>query len=83
MKTKIAGLMGAACVLIMTATAARAEVACNREGECWHAREHAEYRPEWGVNVHADDWKWGAADKYRWREHEGRGYWRNGIWVGF
>ncbi len=65
----------------LTATAASAEIVCNGEGECWHAREHAEYKPEFGVRVHPDDWKWKESEHYKWREHEGRGYWRNGIWI--
>jgi len=28
--------------------------------------------------------KWGPDDKYRWREHEGRGYWSpKGAWIEF
>jgi len=65
----------------LTATAASAEIVCNGEGECWHAREHVEYKPEFGVRVHPDDWKWKESEHYKWREHEGRGYRRNGIWI--
>jgi hypothetical protein len=82
-KTMIAGLMGAVCLLLAGATAASAEIACNREGECWHVRDRHDYHPEWGVVVHPDEWRWAANEKYRWREHEGRGYWRNGVWVRF
>lgn len=77
--TKLA--IGAASALALTATAASAEVVCNGEGECWHVKQHAEYKPEFGVRVHPDSWKWGESDHYKWREHEGRGYWRNGIWI--
>jgi|HubBroStandDraft_1064217.scaffolds.fasta_scaffold379916_1 hypothetical protein len=83
MKAMIGGLMGAFCVLVLSATAASAEVVCNRDGDCWHAREHAEYRPEFGVVVHPDNWKWAQNERYRWHEHDGRGYWRNGVWVEF
>jgi hypothetical protein len=69
----------------MYASAANAEIVCNAENECWHVRghHHYHYRPEWGVVVHPDDWRWGDADHYRWREHEGRGYWHNGVWIRF
>ena len=77
--TKLA-LVGVSA-LALTATAAPAEIVCNREGECWHAREHAEYKPEFGVRVHPDDWKWKENEHNKWREHEGRGYWHNGIWI--
>ena len=70
-----------------TASAATAEIVCNDEGECWHVKSKHEYKPEFGVRVYNDDWKWADNDskKYRWREHdgEGRGYWKKGIWLEF
>lgn len=33
------------------------------------------------VVVHEDDWKWGPSEKYTFREHEGRGYWRGDTWT--
>jgi len=36
---------------------------------------------EAGVVVHEDDWHWGPHERYAFREHEGRGYWRGGKWV--
>jgi hypothetical protein len=69
--------------LTMTASAASAAVVCNPEGFCWHVRGHYAYRPEYGVTVHPNNWRWGRADHYRWREHSGRGYWRQGAWVRF
>jgi hypothetical protein len=41
------------------------------------------YKPEFGLVVHPNGWRWGVHEKYRWREHEGRGYWRNGVWIRF
>jgi hypothetical protein len=72
-------------VVALTATAASAEIACNREGDCWHIREHHAYKPEFGVVIHPDNWRWaeGDAHRFRWHEHEGRGYWRNGAWITF
>jgi hypothetical protein len=72
-----AGLLGA------TTTAASAYIVCNRDGDCWHVRDHYTYRPEFGVAVYPDSWHWRAHDRYHWREHEGRGYWRSGVWVTF
>lgn len=78
--TKLAAaLVGAATVAI--ATSASAEIVCNQEGECWHVHRHYDYRPEFGLVVHPDGWVWGPSDHYRWREHRGRGYWHNGIWI--
>jgi hypothetical protein len=85
MKGFIAAVFGATCVLGLTVTAASADIACNREGDCWHVREHHNYRPEFGVTVHEDNWRWAdhERDRYRWREHDGRGYWREGRWIEF
>lgn len=75
----------AASLLALSATTASAEIVCNEEGDCWHVRERHVYRPEFGVKVYPDDWRWRDADarRYRWREHEGRGYWHRGVWIGF
>ena len=74
-------LLVSAAALAMSVTGARAEIVCNDAGECWHAREHAEYKPELRLRVHPDDWQWGESERYRWREHEGRGYWRDDVWI--
>jgi hypothetical protein len=76
-------LLAAACGLALTATAAPAAIVCNDEGDCWHVRDRYEFRPEWRLHVYPDDWKWSEREghKYRWREHEGRGYWREGRWI--
>ncbi len=83
-KSAIAGAIIAAGVAL-SATSASAYIACNGEGACWHVHRHGAYtyRPEFGVVVHPDNWRWGATEHYTWREHRGRGYWRNGAWVGF
>jgi hypothetical protein len=67
----------------LTASNASAAVVCNAEGACWHVKEHYDYQPSFGVVVHPDDWRWGSTEHYTWREHEGRGYWHSGVWVGF
>jgi hypothetical protein len=78
----IAALLGAGAI-VATSAPASAEIVCNRHGDCWHVRDRYDYRPEFGVVVHPDNWRWRGRDHYRWREHEGRGYWRNGIWLSF
>jgi hypothetical protein len=70
----------------LLAVPASAEVVCNAAGDCWKTATHYEYKPEWKVVVHPDTWyEEHKADKaLRWREsHEGRGYWRDGVWVTF
>jgi hypothetical protein len=69
--------------LAVTASSASAYIVCNREGECWHVHSRYAYHPEFGLAVHPDGWAWGANEHYVWREHRGRGYWHNGIWVRF
>lgn len=80
--------LGAAAALGVTAlaiaaTSASAAIVCNREGECWHVPRAEVYRPEFGVVVHPNSWRWGPREHFVWREHPGRGYWRNGVWVTF
>ncbi len=75
-------LLACAGTLAFTATTASAEVVCNAEGDCWHAKVHRDYRPEIKLSVHPEDWRFKEGERdHRWREHEGRGYWRNGIWI--
>jgi hypothetical protein len=74
---------GAGLVLIGTALPASALIACNKAGECWHVHDNYVYRPEFGVTVHPDNWHCGRHDHCRWREHLGRGYWHNGVWITF
>jgi hypothetical protein len=72
-------------IMALTATTASAAIVCNEEGDCWHAKKRYDYRPEFHLQVYPDDWRWAEADngKYHWREHEGPGYWRGGVWIGF
>ena len=62
-------------LLAATAVSASAGIACVGP-VCWHTHEAYEYPPDARVTVHPDDWRWGQNEKYTWREHEGRGYWR-------
>jgi hypothetical protein len=69
--------------LAMSTIGASAAIVCNNAGECWHVKGRYAYRPEWGLVVHDNGWRWGPNDRFVWREHTGRGYWRNGIWIRF
>lgn len=77
-----AALLGAS-MLAFTATTASADIVCNGDGDCWHVKARHTYAPELHLRVHPDDWKWRESDAshHRWREHEGHGYWRGGVWV--
>ena len=70
-----------ASALTLAATAASAAIVCNDEGECWHVKGGADFRPELRLHVHPDTWRWSKSDHFRWREHAGHGYWRGGNWV--
>lgn len=81
-KLAAAALLGTG-LLAISASSASAMIACNREGECWHVHKRYMYAPEVGVVIHPDGWRWGPRERFVWREHPGRGYWRGGVWVSF
>ena len=66
----------------LSATAASADVACNRWGECWHVHDRMSYPGDLGVVWHPDNWH--ASHRYHFRkDRDGHGYYRNGAWVAF
>ena len=69
--------------LTLTTTTASAAIVCNTDGDCWHTAQVYEYKPEFNLLVHPDDWKWKEGERHAWREHEGRGYWHGGDWKEF
>jgi hypothetical protein len=85
----VAAMLGVGA-LATTSTGAEARTVCNRYGDCWHERDRYDYPATLGVRFYNDSWRnrhWRGRDHYRsyhWRDHrEGRGYWRNGIWITF
>jgi hypothetical protein len=74
-----AAAIGAA-VVVTSAFGASAAIVC-QGNTCWHVHEAHDYPHEAGVVVHEDNWHWGPHEKFSFREHEGRGYWRGGKWV--
>lgn len=72
-------LMGAG-ILAFSAVGASAAIVCSGNA-CWHVKDTYRYPSAARVVVHKDDWKWGAHEKYSWREHEGRGYWQGDRWM--
>ncbi len=80
----LALLMGGAALVAASAPAS-ARVVCNRDGDCWHT-ESAPRVPGIRFDVHPDDWyfhqKWDADKDHHYRDyHEGRGYYRGGVWI--
>ena len=72
--------------LAASTMSASAYVVCNHDGDCWHT-EHRERAPGIQFDVHPDDWyfhqRWDADRDHHYRDyHEGRGYYRGGVWIG-
>lgn len=82
LKIAAAAVFGAG-MLALTAGSASAAIACNAAGECWHVRNAYRYPPMAGIVIHPEGWRWAPGAHVVWREHVGRGYWRNGIWIKF
>jgi len=80
----IAVAMGTAALITTTAPAA-ARVVCNSAGDCWHTDQRGGYPPSLGIQVHPDDWyfhqHWDGGDRHYRDYHEGRGYYRSGVWI--
>ena len=81
-RLSLIGLLGSVPLAFAIDTAS-AEIVCNEDGDCWHTHESYHYKPEFGLAVHPDDWKWKEGEHHAWREHEGRGYWHGGQWKEF
>jgi len=92
MKKLLVGAATAALLTLgvgaVTTTPAAAHVYCNREGDCWHTDSRYSYGRDVHAEYHPDSWYWHRDwdhdhDRH-WRgHHEGRGYWRNGVWITF
>ena len=65
--------------LAISAVSASAAIVCTGN-VCWHTHERS-FPPEAHVVVHDDNWRWRPEEKYTFREHEGRGYWRGDNWT--
>ena len=78
-KSLLAAATGAA-VLTVSAVSASAAIVCSGR-VCWHTSERHQYPAHARVVVHEDNWKWGRHERYKWREHEGRGYWSGSRWT--
>lgn len=83
--------MGAVVVagaIAATSSAALADVACNKWGECWKVGErYTTYPGDIGVQFYSDtDWPaWKAHHHVHWYPDraDDHGYWSHGKWVAF
>ena len=77
-------LMGTGALVATTGTAS-ARMVCNSDGDCWHTERTYRY-PDRSYTHHNDDWyfhqTWNDQRHYR-EPHEGRGYYKGGLWIGF
>lgn len=87
MKLKMVLLAGGLSLgaLLAAAAPASAYIVCNPDGDCWHTDRRVAV-PGVTFSWHPDDWyfhrHWDNDDRYHWRGyHEGRGYWRGGVWI--
>ncbi|HEX4301801.1 MAG TPA: hypothetical protein VHZ78_03350 [Rhizomicrobium sp.] len=76
--------------LAATTTVAEARTVCSRFGDCWQETTRYDYPATLGVRFYNDSWRhdrWHDRDswnRYHWRDHhDGRGYWRDGVWITF
>jgi hypothetical protein len=78
----LAAAVGAATLSSLTLSTLNASAAIACSGNvCWHTHERYEYPTDARVVIHPDDWKWEPHERFGWREHEGRGYWRGERWI--
>ena len=83
MKANTKVLLGSAIgagALIASLASASAAIVCSGN-VCWHTTTRYEYPAESRVIVHEDNWKPAADARITFREHTGRGYWRDEKWV--
>jgi len=80
MTKTLAGAIIGAGILAGSSISASAAIVCNGN-VCWHTHERYTYPPDAGVVIHEDNWRWGPSERFTFREHEGRGYWRGDDWV--
>jgi hypothetical protein len=76
-KTILGAAIGAG-ILALSGVSASAAIACSGN-VCWHTHETYVYPKSARIVVHEDSWR--ASPKIVFKEHEGRGYWRGGVWT--
>jgi hypothetical protein len=87
LKNTLVGVSGSfaigALALIAAVQPASARMVCNG-GDCWHT-DSAPAVPGVHFDTHPDDWyfhqKWDGGDRHYRDYHEGRGYYKSGVWI--
>lgn len=82
MKHLVLGAVMATAATALFSVPAAAYVDCNGN-DCWHT-DHRFAAPGITIEHHPDDWyfhqHWDH-DRHWHDYHDGRGYWRNGVWI--
>ena len=78
-KVLLGTAMGAG-MLALFAASASASIVCSGN-VCWHTTDRYEYPSDARVVIHEDTWKPSADARITFREHKGRGYWRDDKWI--
>jgi hypothetical protein len=85
LSTAAIAILMATGALIATAGTASARVVCGADGDCWHTDAAPPRVPGVTFSVHPDDWyfhqTWTGSDRHFRDYHEGRGYYKGGVWV--
>jgi hypothetical protein len=68
----------ATTALVYSAVNASAAIVCSGN-VCWHVTERYDYPPSAGIVIHEDTCRAGPGIAFR--EHEGRGYWKDDTWT--
>jgi hypothetical protein len=71
------GATAGAAILASSVMTASAAIVCSGN-VCWHVHERYNYPPNASVVIHDDDWRAGPGITFR--EHPGRGFWRDDRW---
>ena len=82
------GVAIVACTTFGAIPPARADIACNSDGECWHtSQRYTEYPSSLGIQFYSDDWRKEHEQDmhYRWMpdQNPDRGYYFGGRWHPF
>jgi hypothetical protein len=63
-----------------SAASASAAIVCSGN-VCWHTPERYQYPSDARIVIHEDTWKPAPDARITFREHAGRGYWREDKWI--
>ena len=78
MRNALSSALLGAGLLAVTSMSASAAIVCSGN-VCWHTTERYDYPPDARVTIREPAWTPGPEITFR--EHPGRGYWRDDRWI--